>query len=100
MKNNVAFSNGSLLAGYNISGEKAYEEFYKDEEAIDLDRLKALGIITGKEIPDKNKVMVLFDRLNNAFNSEASKEKIISIMKEYLLNFGHIETSKSLDNKM
>lgn len=85
----------------NTSGEKAYEEFYTDEESVDLNRLKALGIVTDKEIPDKEKVRVLFEKLNNAFRKEeTSKEKIISIMKEYLPNFEHIETGKSLDSKM
>ncbi len=85
----------------NTSGEKAYEEFYTDEESVDLNRLKALGIVTDKEIPDKEKVRVLFEKLNNAFRKEeTSKEKIISIMKEYLPNFEHLETGKSLDSKM
>lgn len=97
--------NGSLkypvhYSGSNTSGEKAYEEFYTDEETADLDRLKALGIITGKEIPNKEKVMVLFEKLNDAFGKETSKEEIVSIIKEYLLNFEHIETGKSLDSKM
>lgn len=97
--------NGSLkypvhYSGSNTSGEKAYEEFYTDEESVDLDRLKALGIVTDKEVPDKKKVDVLFDKLNNAFNKETSKEEIVSIIKEYLPNFEHIETGKSLDSKM
>lgn len=87
-------------SGSNTSGEKEYEEFYTDEETVDLDRFKALGIVTGKEIPNKNKVRILFDKLNNAFNSETSKEEIVAIMKEYLPNFEHIETGKSLDSKM
>lgn len=87
-------------SGSNTSGEKAYEEFYTDEETADLNRLKALGIVTGKEIPDKNKVGNLFVKLNAAFDSETSKEEIVAIMKEYLPNFEHIETGKSLDSKM
>lgn len=87
-------------SGSNTSGEKAYEEFYTDEETADLNRLKALGIVTGKEIPDKNKVDNLFVKLNAAFDSETSKEEIVAIMKEYLPNFEHIETGKSLDSKM
>ena len=87
-------------SGSNTSGEKAYEEFYTEEESTDLNRLKALGIVTGKEIPDKNKVDELFVKLNAAFNSETSKEEIVEIMKEYLPNFEHIETGKSLDSKM
>lgn len=85
----------------NTSGEKPYEEFYTDTESVDLDRLKALGIITNKEIPDKEKVKVLFDKLNKVFEQEeTTKEEVIAIMKDYLPNFGHIETGKSLDSKM
>jgi Predicted nucleoside-diphosphate sugar epimerases len=87
-------------SGSNTSGEKAYEEFYTDEETIDLKKLKALGIVTGKEIPDKEKVEKLFKELNVAFNSKTSKEEIVAIMKEYLPNFEHIETGKFLDSKM
>ena len=88
-------------SGSNTSGEKAYEEFYTDTEIVDLNRLKALGIVTGKEIPDKERVKVLFDELNNAFEKEeTTKEEVIAIMKAYLPNFEHIETGKSLDSKM
>lgn len=84
----------------NTSGEKAYEEFYTEEETADLNRLKALGVITGKEIPNKERIRVLFEKLNAAFDSETSKEEIVAIIKEYLPNFEHIETGKSLDSKM
>ena len=85
----------------NTSGEKAYEEFYTDTESVDLARLKALGIVTGKEIPDKDKVKVLFDKLNGAFDKdETTKEEVVAIIKDYLPNFEHIEMGKSLDSKM
>ena len=88
-------------SGSNTSGEKAYEEFYTDTESVDLNRLKALGIVTGKEIPDKERVKELFKKLNAAFEKEeTTKEEVIAIMKAYLPNFEHIETGKSLDSKM
>lgn len=88
-------------SGSNTSGEKAYEEFYTDTESVDLNRLKALGVVTNKEIPDKEKVNALFEKLNCAFEKEeTTKEEVIAIMKEYLPNFEHIETGKSLDSKM
>lgn len=87
-------------SGSNTSGEKAYEEFFTETESVDMDRLKALGIVTGKEIPNKEKVEELFVKLNAAFGKETSKEEIVSIIKEYLPNFAHIETGKSLDCKM
>ena len=89
------------FSGSNTSGEKSYEEFYTDEETVDFDRLHALGVVTDKEIPDKDKVNVLFDELTKSFETEeTTKEEIIAIMKGYLPNFEHIETGKSLDSKM
>lgn len=89
------------FSGSNTSGEKSYEEFYTDEENVDFDRLHALGVVTDKEIPDKDKVEVLFGELTKAFEKEeTTKEEIIAIMKGYLPNFEHIETGKSLDSKM
>lgn len=88
-------------SGSNTSGEKPYEEFYTDEESADLNRFNALGVVTGKVIPDKDKVKQLFEKLDNTFDQdETTKEEVIEIMKEYLPNFEHIETGKSLDSKM
>ena len=85
----------------NTSGEKPYEEFYTDTEIADLHRFNALGVVTGKAIPNKEKVKQLFEKLDISFNQgETTKEEVISIMKEYLPNFEHIETGKSLDSKM
>ena len=88
-------------SGSNTSGEKPYEEFYTDAEIADLHRFNALGVVTGKAIPNKKKVKQLFEKLDASFNKgEATKEEVILIMKEYLPNFEHIETGKSLDGKM
>ena len=87
----------------NTSGEKAYEEFVTDTETADMNRFSSLGVITGKAIPDKGKISTLFEKLNAAFSSEgapADKEKIVNILHEYLPNFEHIETGRSLDSKM
>ena len=65
-----------------------------------MNRMNALGIVTGKDIPDKERVETLFEKLNNAFDKETTKEEIVAIIKEYLPNFDHIETGKSLDSKM
>lgn len=85
----------------DTSGEKAYEEFVTDTETTDMERFSTLGVITGKEIPNQERVKKLFVDLNFAFNKEeTTKEEIVRIMKEYLPNFEHIETGKSLDSKM
>lgn len=85
----------------DTSGEKPFEEFVTDDEMADYNRFSSLGVITEKKIPDKKKVEKLFFDLNKVFGKEeTSKEEVIAIMKQYLPNFEHIETGKSLDSKM
>lgn len=85
----------------DTSGEKSYEEFYTDEEKVDEQRLKSLGIIIEKQMPDSNKIDKLFEQLEMLFEEETvSKDDVVKAMKEYLPNFEHIETGKSLDAKM
>ena len=85
----------------NTSGEKSFEEFYTETEAVDMNRFSALGVVTDKEVTDKKAVDKLFDNLNAAFDKEnVSKEDIVAILSDYLPNFEHIETGKSLDTKM
>ena len=84
----------------DTSGEKGYEEFYTDSELIDLEQFISLGIVVGKPIPDRKKVTILIDQLNKAFERGCIKEDIVGIIKDYLPNFNHIETGKSLDSKM
>lgn len=84
----------------DTSGEKPFEEFVTDSETADMDRFMSLGVISGKQIPDKDRIEKLFANLNKAFECETSKEEIVRIMGEYLPNFEHIETGKSLDSKM
>lgn len=88
-------------SGSNTSGEKAYEEFYTDSETVDFDRLRALGVVTGKQIPDVSRIEALFEKLHAVFaKDDTTKEEVIEIMADYLPNFEHIETGKSLDSKM
>ena len=101
-----ALKHGSKLypvhyAVSDTSGEKPFEEFVTETETADMERFSSLGVITGKEIPDRTKVQKLFVDLNAAFaQEETTKEEVIRIMHEYLPNFEHIETGKSLDSKM
>ena len=85
----------------DTSGEKPFEEFVTDTENADMNRFISLGVITDKQIPDKGRVEKLFEDLIAAFDKESTtKEEIVAILKEYLPNFDHVETGKSLDSKM
>ena len=85
----------------DTSGEKEYEEFFTAQEAVDMERFVSLGVVTGKAIPDRGRLEGLFKALNAAFKeNNIAKDTIVAIMKEYLPDFQHIETGKSLDSKM
>jgi len=89
------------FSGSDTSGEKPYEEFFTDTETVDMNRLSALGVITGKLIPDKARLSDFMTELDKAFDRETLlKEDVVEIIKSYLPNFEHIETGKSLDSKM
>lgn len=98
--------NGSIsypvhFSSSDTSGEKAYEEFYVEGEPVNFDRFKALGVIEGKAIPDRDKVVGLLEKLSDAFEQEGiDKAGIVKIIAEYLPKFSHIETGKSLDGKL
>ncbi|MCI7478358.1 MAG: polysaccharide biosynthesis protein [Selenomonadales bacterium] len=85
----------------NTSGEKEFEEFFTDNETIDMKRMISLGVVINKDIPDMELIDVLFSKLEAAFDDiDVSKEDIVNIIKDYLPNFNHIEKGKSLDSKM
>ena len=85
----------------DTSGEKAFEEFYIEGESINLNRFAALGVIEGKEIPDREKVVKFTDGLENMFEKEETKkEDVVKYISDYLPSFKHIETGKGLDSKL
>lgn len=85
----------------DTSGEKAYEEFFTEQEAVDMQRFEALGIVTEKEVVDEKKVQILFEDLEAAFlRDDVTKEEVVKIIGQYLPYFEHMEKGKSLDSKM
>ena len=106
IEKSIELKKNSLLypvhfAKSDTSGEKAFEEFVTESENTEMNRFTSLGIIVGKEIPNKERIKELFSAFDAAFGKEeTTKEEIVEIMKDYLPSFNHIETGKSLDSKM
>jgi len=89
------------FSGSNTTGEKPYEEFFTANEETNMERHKALGVITNLKARSILEVDELLVSLNNAFdNLETTKADIVKIMKSFLVNFDHKEVGKSLDSKM
>ena len=85
----------------DTSGEKTYEEFYTWSETVDHTRFQSLGVIVDKPVPDKAAINHLIKDLDAAFEKcGTGKKDIVRMISDYLPDFKHIETGKSLDGRM
>ena len=85
----------------DTSGEKAFEEFYTEDEQVDEERFMSLNVITNKRVPEKKGMEDLINEMRETFeNPSVTKDEIVKIIASYISGFKHIETGKSLDGKM
>ena len=85
----------------DTSGEKLYEEFYTSTDELDLVKYHGMGVIKNAKKPSKTQIFGCINELKNLMKSEQyDKSNIVSLMKKHLPDFEHIETGKSLDQKM
>ena len=85
----------------DTSGEKAFEEFYVEGEDLDFDTFEQLGVIQNVPAQSMAQINRLFDHFQQLFQSDqVTKQKIVEVLSEAIPNFRHIETGKSLDQKM
>lgn len=90
-----------LFAKSNTTGEKDFEEFFTENETLDLARFKNIGIIKNELSIDHEKIN-LFDKEITKMRNKGSwnKHEIIDLFNRMIPNFNHIETGKYLDSKM
>ena len=86
----------------NTTGEKAYEEFFVRGEQLDMERFAALGVIIPCDKQrSREEVDDFLERMTFLFQRpDFTKTEVISLMKEFLPNFGHEGTGRNLDSKM
>ena len=90
-----------FFSGSDTSGEKPYEEFFTEQENVYLKRHLALGVVYEPKLREISEVEDLIRKFESAFNSEeVTKSDVVEIINQFLVNFDHIETGKSLDSKM
>jgi FlaA1/EpsC-like NDP-sugar epimerase len=82
------------------SGEKLYEEFYTEQEDLDLDRFHALGVIKNAASRNKKELDGIINELENLFKQRIAKDDVVRTLNKLLPTFQHIETGLNLDQKM
>lgn len=90
-----------LFAPSNTTGEKDFEEFFTDQEVLDMQRFTNLGVIKNKLNVEEEKLQVFENKINELLiQKQWDKETIVELFKYMLPNFGHKETGLYLDGKM
>lgn len=85
----------------NTSGEKLYEEFYTDEEELDLNKCHNLGIVKNAKRRELSELDNIITQIKTLFQKEQlEKTDTVALLNKMLPNFQHIETGMSLDQKM
>ncbi len=85
----------------DTTGEKDFEEFYTENETLDMQRFENLGIIKNDPIYDESRLVKFQETIENMKKGRAwDKYELIELFNELIPNFNHKETGKFLDNKM
>lgn len=85
----------------DTSGEKLYEEFYNEDDERDEETFESLGKIKSNSINDKESISLAISDLQKLMEkNNCDKQSIVNLLCKYIPDFQHIETGKSLDQKM
>lgn len=85
----------------DTTGEKDFEEFFTENETLDMEQYENLGIIKNNADFDEAKLEMFISEITNLRkNGKWSKEQLVDLFFKMIPNFGHKETGKYLDSKM
>jgi FlaA1/EpsC-like NDP-sugar epimerase len=90
-----------LFTTSDTTGEKDFEEFYTDQEVLDMDRFENLGVIKNELNVELKKLNLFETSINNLLaNKQWKKEELVDLFHQMIPDFGHKEMGKYLDAKM
>lgn len=90
-----------LFTQSDTTGEKDFEEFYTENEVLDMNRFMNLGIIKNNGDFDSVKLDYFMNRIDEMKNKLVwSKIELVDLFNEMIPDFGHKETGRYLDSKM
>lgn len=84
----------------STTGEKPFEEFYREDEKIDLERFVNLGIVKSKLNVNSQKLDDFLEEIKSSKKQKREKEEWVMLFQSLLPEFSHIEMARSLDEKM
>jgi FlaA1/EpsC-like NDP-sugar epimerase len=85
----------------DTTGEKDFEEFYTENETLDMKRFNALGVIKNEAVYDEQKLKVFADTIQSLRKQGVwTRSALIDLFNFMIPEFNHQETGKFLDGRM
>jgi len=90
-----------LFVDSDTTGEKDFEEFFTDNETLDMKRFDDLGVIKNDAAYDAE-LVAEFEKIITKLKQDRvwTKDDIVNLFFKMIPDFGHKETGKYLDSKM
>jgi FlaA1/EpsC-like NDP-sugar epimerase len=90
-----------LFTDSDTTGEKDFEEFFTENETLDMDKFNNIGVIKNEPEFDSQALEEFIKFIDDCKAAKRwSKEQIVSLFHQMIPDFGHKETGKYLDGKM
>jgi FlaA1/EpsC-like NDP-sugar epimerase len=85
----------------DTTGEKDFEEFYTDNEVLDMKKFNNLGVIKNDADYNQEKLDLFCKEINLIKKSKVwERDLFVALFHKMIPNFEHKETGKFLDQKM
>ena len=86
----------------DTTGEKDFEEFFTEDEDLNLSRFHSVGVIENCKKNFDIEVVNYFEKTINDWlmTGDYDRKQIINLFNQVLLNFEHLDTGNFLDNRM
>lgn len=90
-----------LFTASDTTGEKDFEEFFTENETLDMNRFENLGIIKNEAVYNEELLQIFSNTIHKMKQEKQwNKEEVVDLFFKMIPNFGHKETGKYLDSKM
>lgn len=90
-----------LFTPSDTTGEKDFEEFYTENETLDMTRFHKLGIIKNEANYEEEKIQLFSKTISELKKSRNwNKQQIVDLFIEMIPGFGYEDKGKYLDSKM
>jgi FlaA1/EpsC-like NDP-sugar epimerase len=85
----------------DTTGEKDFEEFFTENDIIDLDRFHNIGIIKSELKFEQKKLETFLLEIEKMKKNQLwRKKELVALFNKIIPNFNHLETDKYLDDRM